>query len=118
MVSDKKKGAAGICIIQHMLDSNELQGEKLERIVRSNWQITIALILNAKPEGMFFNEILSESGLTARTLSSVLKSLEAEKMLSRMVVDSHPIRVKYALTGVGKKLASSGCPIIVAGMQG
>lgn len=116
IVSDKT-GHKSFCIIQRMLDLHEIDGEALEKAVMSNWQITVAFILNAKKGGMFFNEILSESGLTARTLSSVLKSLEAEKMLNRTVVDSHPIRVKYVLTSTGKKLTNSGCPIIAAGMQ-
>ncbi len=116
MISDKM-GHKSFCVIQHMLDSHDIGGGALEKVVRSNWQITVAFILSAKKDGMFFNEILSESGLTARTLSSVLKSLEAEKMLSRTVVDSHPIRVKYVLTSTGKKLTDSGCPIIAAGVQ-
>lgn len=113
-----KKGRENFCVIRSMLDEHELQGETLEKVIRSNWQITVTFILNAKAEGVFFNEILSESGLTARTLSSILKSLEAEKMLSRKVVDSHPVRVKYTLTSTGKKLANSGCPVIALGVQG
>ncbi len=113
-----KKVHENFCIIQNMLDEHELQGETLEKVIKSNWQITVTFILNAKADGMFFNEILSESGLTARTLSSILKSLEAEKMLSRNVVDSRPVRVKYKLTNIGKKLANSGCPAIALAVQG
>ena len=118
ITASNKKGRENFCVIRQMLDGHEVQGETLEKVIKSNWQITVTFILNAKADGMFFNEILAESGLTARTLSSILKSLEAEKMLSRNVVDSRPVRVRYTLTGIGKKLASSGCPLIALGVQG
>ena len=109
----KSANSRNFCQLQRMLDLHELQSESLEKIVKSNWQITVIFILNAEKEGLFFNEILSKSGLTPRTLSSVLKSLESEKMLTRAVIDSHPIRVKYSITDVGKKLAGTQCPIIL-----
>ncbi len=110
--SEEKVNETTGCIIQNMLDINELRKDSLESIVKSNWETTIAFILCTKPEGMFFNELRAKSGLTARTVSRLLKELEAHGLIKRIIIDSHPIRASYAITETGRRLVNSGCPII------
>ncbi|MCL5102450.1 MAG: winged helix-turn-helix transcriptional regulator [Candidatus Marsarchaeota archaeon] len=100
------------CIIEGMMNYNELPPKTLKSLIESNWQLVVVSIINSKETGMFFNDILSKSGLTAKTLSAVLKSLQSDKMVSRKVFDTSPVRVKYTATDLGRKLFSSGCPII------
>jgi DNA-binding HxlR family transcriptional regulator len=43
-------------------------------------------------------------GVSDRLLSERLKELEAEGIVTRTVTDSHPVRVDYALTEMGRAL--------------
>lgn len=54
-----------------------------------------------------FNQIQTAiDGLPASTLSTRLKALEEERIISRTVVDSSPPTVEYSLTEKGTELAA------------
>jgi DNA-binding HxlR family transcriptional regulator len=71
--------------------------------LEGRWKI---LILFAMYEGSKrFSEISKHvGGITDKTLSKELKSLEANKLIVRKVQDTFPPRVEYAITEHGKSL--------------
>ena len=53
-----------------------------------------------------FNELRRTlSGVTQKTLTQVLRRLERSGMISRVVLDTAPISVEYAITPLGRTLA-------------
>jgi len=72
--------------------------------VGSKWSILIIDILG-NTESMRFNEINKTLGdISQKMLTSTLRSLEADGILSRKMYNEIPPRVEYALTDLGKDL--------------
>ncbi|MBP1615379.1 MAG: putative transcriptional regulator [Bacteroidetes bacterium] len=68
------------------------------------WSLRILVLLYTNGT-MRFNEIFkSIPTISQRMLSSALKSLEADKLVSRKVYPEIPPRVEYTLTSLGKSL--------------
>lgn len=73
------------------------------RRIGSMWKLIVIRFLMDGPRG--FNELLrSASGLHAKTLSRVLKQLEAEGLVERTVISTRPFSVRYRLTQKGEAL--------------
>ncbi len=54
---------------------------------------------------MRYSELLKEvEGISGKMLSRELKELEANQLITREVLSTHPIMVRYALTPYGKSL--------------
>lgn len=71
--------------------------------LEGRWKLLIMLSLSAGNKR--FTEIAREvHGITDKMLSKELKSLEANKLISRNVYDSFPPTVEYAITKHGKSL--------------
>ncbi|WP_295128091.1 helix-turn-helix domain-containing protein [uncultured Chitinophaga sp.] len=71
--------------------------------VEGRWKLLILFSLSKGPKR--FTQIAREvNGITDKTLSRELKILEANKLLSRTVIDSFPPTVEYALTEHGRSL--------------
>ncbi|MCL4411539.1 winged helix-turn-helix transcriptional regulator [Candidatus Marsarchaeota archaeon] len=104
--------AAENCPVSKIMRDEKLSPSEVGHIMRANWRMAVVSMLAPRHDGMFYNELLAQSGLTAKTLSAVLKDLAKAGFVDREVIDTAPIRVKYALTTAGIKLIGLGCPLI------
>lgn len=72
-------------------------------VVGSKWAIPAIASLYYSPKR--FSEISKDlEGVTDRVLSAELKNLEANKLISRKIIDGFPPRVEYSITTHGKTL--------------
>lgn len=70
----------------------------------NKWSLRILVLLHTNGT-MRFNEIFkSTPDISQRMLSVALKSLEADKLVSRKVYPEVPPKVEYTLTSLGKSL--------------
>ncbi len=100
------------CPVVKVMKAERITPGSIRKVMHANWQIAVMEIISLQKDGMFYNDILKQSGLTARTMSAVLKELAASGFVERTVVANSPVRVRYSLTGMGSKLISAGCPLI------
>jgi len=78
--------------------------EKTCKMIGSKWTILILRELIYKQDKMGFNELQKAlRGISPKTLSTRLKELEKNKIITR-TVHSDPLRVEYSLTESGKAL--------------
>lgn len=71
--------------------------------VEGRWKLLILFALAERPKR--FKQIAKEvNGITDKTLSKELKSLEANKLILRTVHDTFPPTVEYAITPHGLSL--------------
>ena len=67
------------------------------------WNLIIIRYLSEKPMG--FNELLKTvDGLNSKTLSRVLKNLQANDIIIRKIINTQPFLVQYSLTEQGEAL--------------
>ncbi len=100
------------CPVSRVIRSEGLDSTELGRMMRANWRMAVVSMMAPNRDGVFYNELLARSGLTAKTLSAVLKDLARAGLVEREVIAASPVRVRYALTSAGTKLISSGCPLV------
>ena len=72
-----------------------------QKILSGKWAILILHELEDGPRR--FNELQHQIDITQATLSTQLKSLEQNGLISRTVYPEVPPRVEYAMTGIGLK---------------
>ncbi len=72
-----------------------------QRVLQGKWAILILHYLSERPYR--FNELQKEIKITQATLSTQLKGLEEEGLISRTVYAEVPPRVEYALTDIGRE---------------
>ncbi len=71
--------------------------------VEGKWKLLVLFALTEKPKR--FKQIAKEvNGITDKTLSKELKSLEANKLIRRTVYDTFPPTVEYSITPHGLSL--------------
>jgi len=70
-------------------------------IVGNEKKLVIIRFLLDKP--MRFNQLL-KFGLDSKTLSRALKSMEAQGLVNRQVINTQPFSVEYSLTEKGRQL--------------
>jgi DNA-binding HxlR family transcriptional regulator len=71
--------------------------------LEGRWKLLILFALSPAPKR--FTQLAKEvSGITDKTLSKELKSLEANKLIKRAVFDTFPPTVEYSITAHGKSL--------------
>lgn len=71
--------------------------------LEGRWKLLILFALSSGPKR--FTQIAAEvAGITDKTLSKELKSLEANQLLKRDVYDTFPPKVEYSITAHGKSL--------------
>lgn len=72
-------------------------------ILNGKWKISIIACLCYKK--MRYSELLREvKGISGRMLSRELKELEANQLITRNVLDTHPVTVEYEITEYGSTL--------------
>lgn len=83
--------------------SNVLAIKDALEALEGRWKLLILFSLYSGPKR--FKQIAKEvNGITDKTLSKELKSLEANKLIVREVYDSFPPTVEYSITTHGKSL--------------
>ena len=71
--------------------------------LEGRWKLLILFSLSSAPKR--FKQISKEvNGITDKTLSKELKSLESNKLITREVYDTFPPTVEYSITAHGKSL--------------
>lgn len=70
-----------------------------QRLLQGKWAILILHELEDGPKR--FNQLQREIDITQATLSSQLKAMESEGLLTRTVYPEVPPRVEYRLTDIG-----------------
>ena len=77
-------------------------GDALEAL-EGRWKLLILFSLSSGPKR--FKQIAKNvSGITDKTLSKELKSLQANQLVKREVYDTFPPTVEYSITAHGKSL--------------
>ena len=80
--------------------------------IGKKWTMCIVVTVGNRP-GIRFNELLDGlGGISPRTLSETLKSLEAEGVLQRAAFRETPPRVEYRLTPDGVRLRAAVAPLM------
>lgn len=83
--------------------SDNVHLRDLIHMVGRKWWLTILWELHRGPRG--FNELKRRlGGISSRTLSMKLETLEKEGFIHREVVSERPLRVSYGLTEMGHGL--------------
>ncbi|WP_258551927.1 winged helix-turn-helix transcriptional regulator [Paracoccus versutus] len=76
---------------------------RLLQTVGSKWAVLIVTLLSEQPKR--FSELMRDiSGITQKSLTSVLRELEQDGIVERIVTPTIPPRVDYALTPLGTTL--------------
>lgn len=72
-------------------------------VIGGKWKISIISCLTFQP--MHYSELLREvEGISGKMLSRELKELEANQLITRTVLNTRPITVRYQLTAYGETL--------------
>lgn len=81
-------------------------------LIGKKWTMCIVVTIGNRP-GVRFNQLQGLlDGISPRTLSDTLKSLEAERLVSRVAFAEIPPRVEYRLTDEGRKLLEAIAPLM------
>jgi DNA-binding HxlR family transcriptional regulator len=71
--------------------------------LEGKWKLLLLFALSSGPKR--FKQLAKEvNGITDKTLSKELKSLEANQLIKREVYDTFPPTVEYSITPYGKSL--------------
>ncbi|MHA2008462.1 MAG: winged helix-turn-helix transcriptional regulator [Promethearchaeota archaeon] len=98
-------------------DDARIQGELLFlneplTFLQKKWTMDIIYIIRIKGKP-FFNEIRKAlPEINSRTLTTRLKEFEQNKVVTRTVIETHPIRVSYELTELGKGVYELLLPLL------
>ena len=81
-------------------------------LIGKKWTMCIVVTIGNRP-GVRFNQLQGLlDGISPRTLSDTLKSLELEGLVSREAFAEIPPRVEYRLTAEGQKLLEAVAPLM------
>lgn len=85
-------------------------------IIGGAWTPNILWYLGGQPRR--FSELKDDiKGISAKILTARLKKLEADGIVSRMVVPSSPPTVEYSLTELGRELKPAMDAIVAVGLR-
>lgn len=86
-------------------------------VLNGKWKMEVILIL-LQVEKRRFKELKQDlSGVSAKVLSSVLKDLEANRIVQRESMDVDVIVVEYRLTDYGKSLKQALADFVTLGVE-
>jgi DNA-binding HxlR family transcriptional regulator len=102
-------------------ERREYSVEEMERQVKGlvamlsalsqRWSLVIIFLLYMR--SLNFNEFREMlPGISSRTLTDKLRMLEKNRILTRSVTSSAPVRVSYSLTTRGREIALSFLPLL------
>ena len=73
-------------------------------VLNGKWRISIISSICFYNKRRFSDILNDVSGISNRMLSKELKELEINKLVNRIVIDTHPVTVQYQLTEYGMSL--------------
>jgi len=86
--------------------------EGIINLIAKKWAVLVISIIGHH-EKIRFSDIMERlNGISPRTLSDVLKDLQAANLIHREAFSEIPPRVEYSLTDDGKKLCEAVRPLI------
>lgn len=85
----------------------------LLRVFFDKWVVEIVVLLAQKEELRFNKLKASLPGISNRTLTHRLRTLEHQGIVRRTLRDEMPVRVDYTLTDHGKEIAMLALPLVV-----
>lgn len=94
----------------------EIEGEMkrvsaILNVLSQRWSLGIIFLLYMRD--LKFNELRDLlQGISSRTLTDKLRMLQKHGMLTRSVMSSAPVRVRYSLTTRGRAVALSSLPLL------
>jgi len=100
----------------HIDDSQCRLFQSSLELVGKRWSSGILLAI-AQGSSRFSEILATVTGLSDRLLSQRLKELEKEGLVTREVVASTPVQVRYALTDRGIDLMKSLQPLVAWGQR-
>ena len=71
------------------------------QILSGKWKINVVGLMMMNNEPWRFTDLKNRLGITSKVLSTVLKELEEDGVITRTVIDDTPVRVEYSLTDEG-----------------
>jgi DNA-binding HxlR family transcriptional regulator len=81
-------------------------------LIGKKWTMCIVVTVGNRP-GVRFNQLLDLlDGISPRTLSDTLKSLDSEGLVNRQAFAEIPPRVEYRLTDEGRRLLEAIAPLM------
>ena len=88
-------------------------------ILGGKWKLRIMRYLNNRKDGQnTFKKIQREiEGISAKMLSKKLHDLEINLLVSRTVLDTRPITVKYAITEYGSSVLPVTDSLVIWGLN-
>ncbi|HRI78771.1 MAG TPA: helix-turn-helix domain-containing protein [Cyclobacteriaceae bacterium] len=86
-------------------------------ILHGKWKIQLIGILLFKGKMRFGELLRNVRGIGAKMLSKELQNLEANKIITRRVLQTKPITVEYEITRYGKSLEPTITSIVDWGMN-
>jgi|SRR5688572_20259834 DNA-binding HxlR family transcriptional regulator len=88
-------------------------------ILGGKWKLRIMRYLNNRKDGQnTFKKIQREiEGISAKMLSKELHDLEINLLVSRTVLDTRPITVKYAITEYGSSVLPVTDSLVIWGLN-
>jgi DNA-binding HxlR family transcriptional regulator len=88
-------------------------------ILGGKWKLRIMRYLNNRKDGQnTFKKIQREiEGISAKMLSKELHDLEVNLLVSRTVLDTRPITVKYAITEYGSSVLPVTDSLVIWGLN-
>lgn len=110
---DPSKGTIGDC--KELMLSLRDFGD----IWRGKWKIQIILYLSInKDKTIYFTQIRRDiPGISSKMLSKELKELEINRLVSRIVHPTIPVKVEYLITAHGESFAPVAETMILWGLQ-
>lgn len=100
-MSAASAGSPCLCVVGGPID-----------LIGKKWTMCIVVTIGNRP-GVRFNQILGLlDGISPRTLSDTLKSLEQEGLVQRQAFAEIPPRVEYRLTTDGQGLLEAVAPLM------
>lgn len=73
-------------------------------VLNGKWKISIISSICYYNKRRFSDILTDVQGISNKMLSKELKELEMNKLINRIVLDTHPVTVQYHLTEYGKTL--------------
>lgn len=102
--------------IQHIDDAECRRFQSSVELVGKRWSSGVLLAI-ARGAERFSDIVATVPGLSDRLLAQRLRELEASGLLTREVIASTPVQVRYRLTPRGDDLMESMQPLVAWGQR-
>jgi len=91
----------------------QLVTPRIAKLIFSKWTLEILTLLQNQGTTRFYDLYKTLGGVSTATLSKKLSSLEGKEVIQRLVYDTKPPTVRYALTVKGATLLGLSEPLLL-----